>query len=55
MIKIKFVQELLNLIYEKTIKSKLFKFSVEKKSTTTKDFIDNISYAKKENIYFRLC
>ena len=49
MIKIKFVQELLNSIFEKPIKSKSFNFFAEKKkSTSTKDFIDNVSSAKGE-------
>ena len=49
MIKIKFVQELLNSIFEKPIKSKSFNFFSEKKnSTSTKDFIDNVSSAKGE-------
>ena len=49
MIKIKFVQELLNSIFEKRIKSKSFNFFAEKKkSTSTKDFIDNVSSAKGE-------
>ena len=49
MIKIKFVQELLNSIFEKPIKSKSFNFFAEKKkSISTKDFIDNVSSAKGE-------
>jgi len=49
MIKIKFVQELLNSIFEKPIKSKSFNFFAEKKKpTSTKDFIDNVSSAKGE-------
>ena len=49
MIKIKFVQELLNSIFEKPIKSKSFNFFAEKKkSISKKDFIDNVSSAKGE-------
>ena len=49
MIKIMFVQELLNSIFEKPIKSKSFNFFAEKKkSISTKDFIDNVSSAKGE-------
>ena len=49
MIKIKFVQELLNSLFEKPIKSKSFNFfSEKKKSNSTKDFIENVSSAKGE-------
>lgn len=47
--KIKFLQDLLNSLFEKPIKSKSFNFfSEKKKSNSTKDFIENVSSAKGE-------